>query len=297
MTSSPRPSTRGGSTRGRRRGPGRSRPRPAPSVEQADSLGRLDAIPQPRADASGLEAEVAVLNELLAEASHQLEEAGRTVRRTEEQLREAETARETEMEDHLLTLGELEHARAEAGALRALLLKQGRYQDVAAATEGLLDLPASFAELWQRLKAFAYVEVTADQRTALSLDEHTAARTWAAKAWQGLCALESYAEHRQRGFAGGFHQFCQRPPAGARAYPSSQLAMTETEATMGAHGRERYFPGIGGARVEMQAHLKLAGRGNVCPRVHFRDDLAGKGASGLVIVGYIGPHLTNRRTN
>lgn len=295
MTSSPRPSTRGGSTRGRRRGPGRSRPRPAPSVEP-DTV-RLEVVPQPRTDASGLEAEVAVLNELLTEASRQLQEAGRTVRRTQEQLQDAEAARETEMEDHLLTLGELEHARAEADALRALLLKQSRYQEVAAATEALLDLPASFAELWQRLDVFAHVEVTADRRIALSLDEHTAGRTWAAKAWQGLCALESYAEHRKNGFVGGFHQFCQRPPAGARAYPSSQLAMTETEATMGAHGRERLFPGVGGARVEMQAHLKLAGRGNVCPRVHFRDDLAGKGASGLVIVGYIGPHLTNRRTN
>ncbi|MFG3336897.1 hypothetical protein ACGFZZ_33380 [Streptomyces tendae] len=291
MTSTPRSSTRGSSTRGRRRGPGRSRPRPAPSPE------RLETVPQPRTDAADLETEVAVLNELLAEASHQLQEAGRTVCRAEEQRREAETARETEMEDHLLTLGELEHARAEADALRALLLKQGRYEDVAAATAALLDLPASFAELWQRLDVFEHVEVTADRRTALSLDEHTAGRTWAAKAWQGLCALESYAEHRKNGFGGGFHQFCQRPPAGARAYPSSQLAMTETEATMGAHGRERLFPGVGGARVEMQAHLKLAGRGNVCPRVHFRDDLAGKGASGLVIVGYIGPHLTNRRTN
>jgi hypothetical protein len=73
--------------------------------------------------------------------------------------------------------------------------------------------------------------------------------------------------------------------------------MTETSATMAAYGIDRVFPSIDGGQAEMQAHLKLAPRGNVCPRIHFLDDLAGRSASGLVVVGYVGPHLRNKHTS
>ncbi|MEL5957454.1 hypothetical protein AADR41_22290 [Streptomyces sp. CLV115] len=45
----------------------------------------------------------------------------------------------------------------------------------------------------------------------------------------------------------------------------------------------------------MQAHMKLATRGQIAPRVYFLDDtkgMRGEGA-GRVIVGCVGPHLTN----
>ncbi|MDX3165933.1 hypothetical protein PV516_19285 [Streptomyces scabiei] len=265
----------------------------------------LRPVPAPRTVASDdLQTEVAVLTELLEVASDQLEEAEQSVRRAEEantaltdRLQAAQAARDAELEDHLGTLGELQRARAEADALRVVLLRHGRFAEVAAAAEAPFCLPTSFAQLWERLDTFVHVRVMADRRIALALDEQSEARNWAAKAWSGLAALESYAEHRKDGFAGGFHQFCRNPPTGARVYPVSQVAMTETSATMAAYGHERIFPALDGAHAEMQSHLKLAPRGNVCPRVHFLDDVAGKGASGLVVVGYLGPHLRNKRTS
>ncbi|MER0443094.1 hypothetical protein ABR738_00635 [Streptomyces sp. Edi4] len=262
------------------------------------------ALHQPEAAESALKDEVALLTGLLEVASDQLQEEGRTLQLAEqtntslaEQLQAAVTAREAEMEDHLLTLTALERAQAESDRLRELLMSQGRWEEVAAATEALPAIPASFEELWARIAAFEHVRVTADRRITLGLDEHAEARTWAAKAWSGLAALNSYAEHRLQGRAGGFRHFCQDPPAGARVYPVNQIAMAESTATMQAFGRERMFPALDGELVEMQPHLKLAGRGNLCPRVHFLDDVAGTDASGLVIVGYLGPHLTNTRTS
>ncbi|MER5302220.1 hypothetical protein ABT039_22555 [Streptomyces lasiicapitis] len=271
------------------------RPAPVP--------GPREPVPDAGA-ADELQAEVTVLTELLEEASRQLEASTRAARQARkenealaEQLRDAVAAGDAEIGDHLLTLGQLEQARSEADTLRTLLLRQGRSEEIATAAGEPSVLPTSFAELWERLDAFAYVRVTADRRIALALDEHAEARTWAAKAWHGLAALDAYAAHSKQGFAGGFYQFCKHAPAGARGYPVSQVAMTETAATMAAHGRERLFPDLAGERREMQPHLKLAARGNLCPRLHFLDDLAGNGASGLVIVGYVGPHLTNRKTS
>ena len=245
-----------------------------------------------------------MLTELLEMASHQLEKSERATRRAEEEktalvqrLQAAHATRDAEQDDHLETLGELELARAEADSLRAALLRQGRFEEVAAASGVPADLPTSFAELWERLGTFTHVRVTADRRIALALDEQAGARSWAAKAWGGLAALESYAEHRKQCFTGGFHQFCKNPPTGARVYPVSQVAMTETSATMAAYGHERIFPSLEGEQAEMQSHLKLAARGNICPRLHFLDDVAGRHASGLVIVGYAGPHLRNKHTS
>ncbi|WP_333745565.1 hypothetical protein [Streptomyces sp. IBSBF 2950] len=269
--------------------------RPVPRPVGRPALRTVPALPADQSDDP--QTETAVLTELLEEADRSLRRADEEKASMAERLEAAHADRDAELEDHLGTLGELERARAEADALRAALLRQGRYQEVAAAAEAPAGLPTSFADLWERLDTLAHVRVTADRRIALALDEQAEARTWAAKAWSGLAALESYAAYRKDGFAGGFHQFCKSPPAGARVYPVSQVAMTETSATMAAYGQERIFPALDGEEAEMQAHLKLAPRGNVCPRVHFLDDVAGKRASGLVVVGYVGPHLRNKRTS
>lgn len=300
------------------------RPQPAalralafPDLGERDRQERLRSMEKAKAalpaqrtgpDTAALKEEVALLTELLEVASDQLQEAGRSVQLAErtntsltEQLQAAAADRDAEMEDHLLTLSSLGRAEDENARLRALLSRQGRWEELADATQALAEapaIPASFEEVWERLDALEFIRVTADRRIALGLDEHAEARTWAAKTWSGLNALNSYAEHRtQGGFSGGFHQFCKNPPAGARVYPATQVAMLESAATTVQYGHERFFPALDGRKVEMQAHLKLAGRGNLAPRVHFLDDLAGPDASGLVLVGYMGPHLTNTRTS
>jgi hypothetical protein len=77
------------------------------------------------------------------------------------------------------------------------------------------------------------------------------------------------------------------------------VALVESETTMNRWGEERIFPvpvGVDASgRAEMQSHLKIDSKGSTSPRVYFLDDT--KGITGRVIVGYIGAHLTNTRTN
>ncbi|WP_031102409.1 hypothetical protein [Streptomyces sp. NRRL S-146] len=276
--------------------------------ESMDKARVLASIPAQRTGEQDeeLRAEVALLTGLLEQADKELSELGRSTdlaerahASTRDQLQGVIAERDNEIEDHLTTLDALQQARAEADRLRLLLLRQGRSEEVVEAAEGLRSIPASFEELWERLEELGNLTVTADPRIALRLDEHAMSRTWAAKGWAALVSLDSYAAAAHDGFQGGFYQFCTTPPAGAKPYPIKQVSMVESGPTMEKYGHERLFPVPGGERVEMQAHLKLAARGRIAPRVYFLDEVKGArdGSAGRLVVGYVGPHLTNTMTN
>ncbi|MGA5873997.1 hypothetical protein [Streptomyces cinereoruber] len=258
-------------------------------------------------EAAALREENEVLTQLLAEGDRDLSEARRgerlaerTIQSLRQQIQQLNERYHQELEDHLLTLENTERAQNEAQVLRQRLHAQGRHED-AVVVEQPAAQPVSFEELSGRLGELENVLVTADLAIMLSLDDHELARTWAAKAWQGLRSLDSYAEAQKAGLvSGGYFQFCKTVPVpGARIFPVKQIAMGETEATRTTWGDERIFPvpteldptGC----LQMGAHLKLGSKGSISPRVHFHDD--SRGATGKVIVGYIGPHLTNRKTN
>ncbi|MFE3139703.1 hypothetical protein [Streptomyces scopuliridis] len=259
--------------------------------ETMDKARLLTSVPAQRSGEHDeeLRAEVTLLNGLLEQADGELSELGRTVdlaertnTSTREQLQAIIAERDGEIEDHLTTLDALQQARAEADRLRLLLLRQGRSEEVAEAAESLPGIPSSFEELSVRLGELEHLTVTAERRIAFGLDEHPMSRTWAAKGWTALVSLDSYAAAARDGFNGGFYQFCTAPPEGAKPYPVKQIAMAESAPTMEQYGHERLFPVPGGDRVEMQAHLKLAARG---------------GSAGRLVIGYVGPHLTNMMTH
>ncbi|MEY9893540.1 regulator of replication initiation timing [Catenulispora sp. MAP12-49] len=245
------------------------------------------------------------LRELLAGADEDLQEAARneelskqTIASQEEQLLDAWATMEDDADTAQRALDEAERARAESDILRRRLREAGQYEDAVVA-EPPAGVPNSFEELWERLEWLDGILVTADKETALSLDESERARVWAAKAWNGLRALDSYAQAAKDGFNGGFYEHCKQGRAGTVTWPLKQVAMAESETTMNKWGFERVFavpPEVDGSgRSEMQAHLKLEGKGSACPRIHFFDDA--KGATGQIVVGYIGPHLHNTKTN
>ncbi|MEV7971185.1 hypothetical protein AB0O34_35110 [Sphaerisporangium sp. NPDC088356] len=249
--------------------------------------------------------DVAELKALLAQADQELKEAGRTAElsaRTvvslEEQLHSAVERADGDMEEALRALDDVERARAEADVLRGRLRDAGRYEDTVV-VEQPQGVPGSFEELWERLGRFGGVLVTAEKGKALELDEANRARVWAAKAWNALRAFDSYAQAAKEGFNGGFYQHCTSARQGAVNWPLKQLAMTESDTTMNMWGSERIFRVPEevdlSARTEMQAHLKLDSKGSTSPRIYFMDDT--KGVTGRVIVGYVGPHLTNTKTN
>ncbi|WP_228183969.1 hypothetical protein [Streptomyces anulatus] len=255
---------------------------------------------------AALKEENVLLNQLLAEGDRDLSEAGqrellaeRTIKALQQQVHRLTEQYHQEMEEHLFTLEGAEQAQNESRVLRQRLYAQGRAEDTIVPDQTAAQ-PASFDELWERLGELDRVLVTADRRIVLGLDDHELARIWAAKAWQALRSLDSYATAQNDGLvSSGYYDFCRNASVpGARIFPIKQIAMGETEATRSAWGDERIFNVPAevhpSCRIEMGAHLKLGTKGRVSPRLHFYDDSCGPTSS--VIVGYIGPHLTNKKT-
>ncbi|MCX4687956.1 hypothetical protein OG401_27270 [Kitasatospora purpeofusca] len=162
-------------------------------------------------------------------------------------------------------------------------------------------IPLTFAELMDRLGEFPLLTFTGDQKAALALDElRCAGGGWARLTWDGLTALQEYAEAAVRGRAGGdFKQWCERTPADCHRFPPRKAVRGESR-TVYSHAkwkRERMLPVPecvdASRRAFMGAHLRIGG-GRTAPRLHYLDDCSG---SGRIYVGYIGLHLTNTRTN
>lgn len=270
--------------------------------QRAAALAAADA----GTETAALRREVEELRELLTIADQDLREAAveaglaaESAAALEHQGAEAGERADAADEDALWALAEAERAVAELAAMRNRLYAAGRHEE--AAIEITIPAPpASFEQLWERASELDGLILTADRATALRLDEHERARVWAGKAWQGLRALDSYATAVAAGFTGGFYAYCRGGHAGAEAgFSANQVVITESEATMQGWGHERIFPvpaAIDRAGVaEMQAHLRLERKTATSPRLYFYDDT--KGPTGRVIVGYLGPHLTNTLTN
>jgi hypothetical protein len=128
------------------------------------------------------------------------------------------------------------------------------------------------------------------------LDEQHSAPITARRAWRALRALNDYVtSKRDARFQGNFHDFCRETPAGFVSFPPNDVAMVESERTLAQRQlREaRMFPVPTSVDpsgyVLMQAHIKVAGIGNLSARLHFFDD--SQGPTGVVHIGYLGPHL------
>lgn len=134
------------------------------------------------------------------------------------------------------------------------------------------------------------------------IDSHVLSKAWGLTLWQGLRALHVYALSN---FDGDFRQWCQESNhVYAWSASPKKLAMRESEATESNQKLkdQRLFPVISALdesrKKYMVAHLKISQSGSVLiPRVYFYDDT--RGATGLVHIGFIGPHkhIDNTRTN
>ncbi|MFJ4192369.1 hypothetical protein [Kitasatospora sp. NPDC089509] len=171
----------------------------------------------------------------------------------------------------------------------------------AAPSAGCPGKPETFTELLAMLGDFPLLTFTGDQKSALALDGlQCAGAGWARLAWDGLTALQEYAEAAVRGSAGGdFKQWCEHTPDGCHRFPPRKAVRGESR-TVFSHTkwkRERMLPVPecvdASRRAFMGAHLRIGG-GRTAPRLHYLDDCSG---SGRIYVGYIGLHLTNTRTN
>ncbi|MBO1417048.1 hypothetical protein [Streptomyces sp. FH025] len=235
--------------------------------------------------------------------------------REEQQDRAEQQARADELERVRHTLHLERHDRGPArdgheGRLRTgTRALTGRHCTLPGATVGAVPSqpagrpgkPETFTELLARIDEFSLLTFTGDQKAALALDGlQCAGAGWARLAWDGLTALQEYAEAAVRGAArGDFKQWCERTPEGCHRFPPRKAVRGESR-TVFSHTkwkRERMLPVPecvdASRRAFMGAHLRIGG-GRTAPRLHYLDDCSG---SGRIYVGYIGLHLTNTRTN
>ena len=128
------------------------------------------------------------------------------------------------------------------------------------------------------------------------LDEQHAAPITAKRAWRALRALNDYARAKvEMDWKGNLLQYCRETPAGFATFPPDDIALTESERTLGnPRCREaRMFqvpPAVDPSGVVlMDGHVKIAGIGALAARLHFHDGTGGP--TRRVHVGYLGPHL------
>ncbi|WP_151771562.1 hypothetical protein [Streptomyces abyssomicinicus] len=271
----------------------------APDVPDAPALllpPRADEASTLRRENERLRADLDRAREELRQARLDADLSARSTAALEEQRDLAVARAEEDMETALRAMDGEEAAKAEVYVLRERLCEEGRYEETV--VKEAAGAPESFRTVWERLDSLDSVLVTADAQRALELDDAQRGHIWAAKAWKGLRALNAYARAAKDGFKGGFYQYCSSQQSGGE-WPRKQVALVESETTMNRWGEERIFPVPetvdASGMAEMQSHLKIDSKGSTSPRVYFLDDT--KGITGRVIVGYIGAHLTNTRTN
>ncbi|MBC2868788.1 hypothetical protein [Streptomyces mexicanus] len=285
-----------------------------PGIEEV--LKDLRAARSQTAESSGnetvdsLRAQLSTANETIDKALEELSEAAsardlaeRSRRALDEQLREATDRYEDEIADHDATQAQLSALRHQVAVLQQRLVEAGRAED-AYTPPAEEPAPMSFAELNERVQErMQHLVLTYDTSKAEDLDDDIKSSTWASKVWDALLALDSYGacSGGEQGFDGTFRDFCEASPQGMRTYPVTRVAMVESESVRSdkKFRQQRMLPVPSevdaSGKVFMEAHIKIDSKGRIAPRVHFYDDTAG--ATGKVIVGYIGPHLSNTRTN
>ncbi|MEN3538106.1 hypothetical protein AAH991_23525 [Microbispora sp. ZYX-F-249] len=173
------------------------------------------------------------------------------------------------------------------------------------ATPGEAFTPASLAEtLVEARSRLAHLVIGQTDAAAVRLDhaDPVLSRTWAAKAWDALLALDDFARARSSGlFAGGFYDWCADGSGGRRVIPPGMLAMRESASVTNSakFTQPRTFPVPAevhpSGKIVMEAHVKLRAVGYPAPRMYFHDDSGG--VTGKIYVGYLGDHLPNTRTN
>ncbi|MEU8692394.1 hypothetical protein [Streptomyces sp. NPDC048665] len=184
--------------------------------------------------------------------------------------------------------------------LREQLQSMGEFAASYAQAEApAVSYPTTFAELLDRLDELPFLSFTGNAKTTRALDSQSV-DNWLNVAWDGLMALNHFAEASADGTASGdFLSWCKSEASSTFPFPAAKVAMRESD-TVAKNGKlrgERMLPVPKevdeNGQVFMQAHLKIGGGNTIAPRLHFYEDGP---RSGKLYVGYLGPHLRNTLT-
>lgn len=267
------------------------------------SVPRLRTRPRPTvdgADLAALRSENAALTDMLGEA-----ERAESVRVSEVKDLYAELVRTERSSDELRDENEELYDKVQEFQNVVRFLR--RRLDAAgdhSARHALVDTPdvsypETFADLLDRLHELPRIAFTGATKTTRGLDSQSV-DNWLRVAWDGLLALNEFAEASADGaFSGHFLSWCKSDVNGSFSFPAAKVKMRESDyvANNGKLRTERMLPVPEtvdpSGQAFMQAHLRIGGGNTIAPRLHFFDDTP---RSGLLCVGYLGPHLRNSLT-
>lgn len=196
-------------------------------------------------------------------------------------------------EEKLAALEEVELLQKQLGKLQDSVVSQLLAPDTPAeVVMGIPDCVDDAITMARRyLTSLAIPEAAAVEIE--KLDRVVESRSWASTIWNGLLALNAYA-NEAKAFEGTFYEWCKT--SGHRlawSWSSKKLAMSESESVM-SHDRLRRFRMLPVERlvavegkILMVAHLKISS-GSLAPRVYFHDDTGGP--TKKIHIGFIGPH-------
>lgn len=210
--------------------------------------------------------------------------------------------RDDEILEHGRAYEELVGANAQVRHLQRKLLEAQRPGDAWSLPEAEAAYhPGSFDELLKWVESLDHVRFEGDADKVLDLDEHDPVGLWAKKAWDALVALEDYGRAKSTGdWARDVQGYLERTPDGCRGYSANRHGHDESSDVRSnpALWQKRVFAVprcvADDGEVFMGAHFKITQQGLISPRLHYFDDTT---RSGLVYVGYIGPHLPTKKTN
>lgn len=258
-----------------------------------EDLRRLDAFVKSKV------AEVEVAEDQLLEAAER-----------EEQLETEVQALRGRLDDMELDLAvaeeeEIERQR-EVTELRYRLVELGSAETYVAPVDQEWESPESVEELVRRLtpgtdshRAHSLVEFTGNEDAAIEIDRRYPSGLYARTLWQYVRVLYDFAEARQAGFSGGVHMYLADERVAGAKCSTTRHAATESDSVLAnnAWRHERILPvpesvDPSGTAL-MAAHFKPTHRDTFAPRMHYLDDT---GKSGKIYIGYIGRHLSNKKT-
>ena len=245
-------------------------------------------------------AEASVAKEQLTEAAER-----------EEGLAEEVRALKQRLEDMELDLAQAEQDEAESQyelrVLRKRLSATSRAEDTYVAPE--VDdwaSPESIEELIQRLtpgrgqhSALSLVEFTGNADAALQIDERYPSGLYARTLWTFVRVLYDYAEAAIDGGPGSVYLYLNDTEIEGTKCPLERHAAKESDTVMNntSWRNERLLPVpksvSADGQILMPAHFKPTHRDTFAPRMHYFDDTK---QSGKIYIGYIGRHLTNKKT-
>ncbi|WP_449490543.1 hypothetical protein [Actinomyces sp. Marseille-QA0893] len=135
----------------------------------------------------------------------------------------------------------------------------------------------------------------------LDLDDMSGNSRYAADFWRFILVLRDYMRARKEiGFQGSVHDYLAESRGQYRIVSQARHSPTESETVRNNEKMcgERIFPVPvevnPHGEVEMLAHFKTSHRDTNDPRMHYYADTR---YTHKVYIGYIGPHLTNTKTN